>query len=648
MTKMKNITIRFILLWAALTVVGLSHAGNGDEFVLKAREAFGKENVVALSAHVAQLEAQQHILTPYAQYWLLMLKINQTDNQIISNFLTQHADYAFEHRLRGEYLKKLGKSKNWEQFLSEYALYKSDNAAVDCYAAEAYHTRPNTGSLLFAKSLWLNEKERPSDCDRLFDQLQSAGIVDEDAIWQRFRMALGVNHIGLSQSIAKRSKQYEPSQQKLINDVSKSPEKMLKNKQISFKTRFERELNLYALTSLAKQDTLLALAEFKKIQDNFNADEQSYFYSMLGLSAAKRHEAEAQVWFNKADIDTLNDEQFSWFARAALRQKDWVGLLAVINKMPSLIANEARWRYWKARALMAAQPQDEEAVGILTSLAPERHYYGWLAQDELNKFKMPTLTHYRPTQEEVAHIASRNGVKRAEALLALDLRWEGKQEWEKAVEGFSDKELLAAAEFANHKQWFDLAINTADKTTELHDFSLRYLMPYKSLMKKAADLHNVDETWAHGITRQESRFMHYAKSNVGAAGLMQLMPTTARWAAKRAGVNDYKTSMIHNLDTNVTIGTYYLRYTLDMMSGNKVMATAGYNAGPSRAKRWQANQPLEGAIYAETIPFNETRIYVQRVMANTHMYAQQLGNNHLSLKHRMGTIPAKASLSASN
>ena len=209
------------------------------------------------------------------------------------------------------------------------------------------------------------------------------------------------------------------------------------------------------------------------------------------------------------------------------------------------------------------------------------------------------------------------------------------------IASFDDKQLLAAAEFANQKGWNDLAINTADDTRGVHDFSLRYLMPYKKLMTNAANVQGVDVTWVHGITRQESRFMHYAKSHVGAAGLMQLMPTTARWAAKRAGVENYKRSMIHDLDTNVTIGTYYLRYTLALMNGNKIMATAGYNAGPSRAKKWLGAQSLEGAIYAETIPFNETRKYVQRVMANMHMYNQQLGIKGMTLKQLMGRTPAK-------
>lgn len=631
---------RMILMLASITIISSSYAAVNNQTVLKARAAYDKENITALSKYTRELEAKNHMLAPYAKYWLMRLNLDEVDNQTITSFLLQYADYPFADRLRGEYLKKLGKQRDWERFSQEQIQYKSENTAVACYAAEAYKARPNTGTLMFAKPLWLSAKERPNACNRLFDSMQAEGVIDEEAIWQRFRLALGSNRVSLAKSIPKRSKHYQASQIKFISRASKSPKKTLSKKQVSLKTRFGREVNLFALIRLSKKDTWQALAAFKKIQNSFNADEQSYFYGMLGLSASKRHESEAQLWFQKADFEGLNHEQISWFARATLRQKDWAGLLAVIEKMPPLIADEARWRYWKARALIERK-QNDEAIGILTGLAPERHYYGWLAQDELKGYTAPTLLHYKPTHDEVSKMSALAGIQRAEVLFDLDLRWEGRREWAKVIEGFGDKQLLAAAKFANRKQWYDLAINTADKTKEFHDFSLRYLMPYKGLMGKAANTQNIDETWVHGIVRQESRFMHYAKSRVGAAGLMQLMPTTARWAAKRAGVKKYKRSMIYDLDTNVAIGTYYLRHTLEVMKGSKVMASAGYNAGPGRAKRWRAKQSLEGAIYAETIPFNETRNYVQRVMANTHLYAQQLGRNRMKLKQRMGIVPAK-------
>lgn len=636
----KFLISRFILMLIVFCIIGSAYADTGSQIVTKARQAYDKENVTGLTEYAAQLQVQNHLLAPYAEYWLMRLDIENTDNNKINNFLTQYSDYAFADRLRGIYLKKLGLHKEWEQFSEEYAKYQSENAAINCYAEEAYHARPAAGTLASAKHLWLTPKSRPNDCGRLFDLMQAQGVIDEAAIWQRFRMSLGQNRVSLAKSIVKRSKRYQSSYPKLLKMASANPKLMIDKKKISFKSRFGREVNLYALISVAKKDTWQALNAFKKVQNKFNVDERGYFYSMLGLAAAKRHEPEATIWFQKAELETFNDEQVSWYARATLRQRNWASLLMIIEGMPATVADEARWRYWKARALIARQRRDE-AVGILTSLAVERHYYGWLAQDEIKHYEPAPLLHYKPTQEEVAKIGQLAAVKRAEALFASDLRWEGKREWAKAIEGFDDKRLLSAAWFANNKQWYDIAVNTADGTKEWHDFSLRYLTPYKSLMKAAAKKYNVDLTWVYGITRQESRFMHYAKSRVGAAGLMQLMPTTARWAAKRAGISNYKRSMIYDLDTNITIGTYYLSYAADTMNGNKIMATAGYNAGPSRGKRWRANEALEGAIYAETIPFNETRVYVQRVMANAHMYAKQLGGNKQTLKQRMGIVPAK-------
>jgi soluble lytic murein transglycosylase len=644
---MKLLTSRFLAFCFATLFATASFANLGDINVLKARESYDKENAAALNEYTNKLKAQHHILAPYAQYWLMTIKLEGTDNSAISSFLVQHEDYAFVQSLRGSLLRKLGRQKKWALFAQELALYQAtNNIAVECLAAEAAHVRDSNASLIPSKHLWLTGQSQPRECDNLFDAMESTGVIDEDAVWQRFRMAAEENRLSLAKAIMKRSKHYKTSHQRLMSSAYKSPSTFLKKKHVSFSTRFGHEVNLFALTRLARKDTWTAINAYQKIASLLSRDEKSHFHAILGLFAAKRHEAEAKLWFQKTDVASLSPEQISWYARATLRQSDWRHLLTVIAKMQPEIAEEARWRYWKARALMAlkrgANQQDKQAVDILTGLAHERHYYGWLAQDELVNYTPPKLAHYNATKREVVAIGNMPGVKRTAALLNLELRWESRGEWKKVIAAFNDKQLLAAAEFANLKGWNDLAINTADDTRGIHDFSLRYLMPYKKLMTNAANVQGVDVTWAYGVTRQESRFMHYAKSHVGAAGLMQLMPTTARWAAKRAGVENYKRSMIHDLETNVTIGTYYLRYTLALMDGNKIMATAGYNAGPSRAKKWLGVQSLEGAIYAETIPFDETRKYVQHVMANMHMYNQQLGIKGTTLKQIMGRTPAKA------
>ena len=185
---------------------------------------------------------------------------------------------------------------------------------------------------------------------------------------------------------------------------------------------------------------------------------------------------------------------------------------------------------------------------------------------------------------------------------------------------------------------FDRAINTADRTLEQHDFSLRYLAPYRDAVKQHAAQLNLDEAWVYGLIRQESRFIVDAKSRVGASGLMQLMPATAQWVAKKLGLKDWRWSQVTEVDTNVSLGTWYLRHVLDTLDGQPVLASAAYNAGPGRARAWRSGTAIEGAIYAETIPFNETRDYVQKVMANATYYAHTLGHQVQTLKQRLNTI----------
>ena len=619
-----------------------ANAATGDDDFVRARNAYDRKNAILLSEYVQVLQNQQYLLAPYAEYWLQLLNLAEADNQSVIDFINNNSDYPFADKLRGELLKKMAKVQDWQGFSAEHVNYAQEDAAVACYAAEANAINGDVASLELAKTIWLQAKEQPINCNSLFDRMQAANILNEDDIWARFRLALADNRLSLAKAIAKRSKYFEPNFYKLIDKAYTSPSAVLAKKSMSFRTNIGRELNLFALAKLAKTSSELSFNAFKKVESEFLPADRSYFYARLAHTSALRQEAQALPWFQLADTQ-LSKEQLAWYARAALRVKDWQNVLKAISKMDEIQAGEGAWRYWKARALIAqnnSQNNGIEANKLFAKLSTERHFYGWLAQDELQNFIGAQPVTYKVSNEEVQDIANLPAFQRADALLRLDFKWEAKAEWAAATKDFDDKQLLAAAEFASRKKWHDLAIATADKTTETHDFALRYPTPYRELMKPAARDQDIDEAWVYGITRQESRFMHYAKSGVGASGLMQLMPATAKWAAKRAGISNYSGSMIHQLDTNIALGTYYLRYTLDLMNNQAVMATAAYNAGPSRAKKWMATMPLEGAIYAETIPFTETRLYVQKVMANAHLYANRLGLKVMPLKQRLGVIPS--------
>ena len=618
-------------------------AAAGDDDLLQARAAYDRKNSIALSEYVQRLQSQHYILAPYADYWQMLLNLDEADNQTVVDFINKYSDYPFADRLRGEYLKKLGKKQDWAAFVEEFSNYQSEDPAVACYAAESSAANGDASLLESAKPLWMQAKEQPATCNSLYNTMQAANVLTENDIWSRFRLAAAENRLSLAKAIAKRSQNFESNQYKLIDKAYASPTVFLSKKLASFKTRFGREVNLFALNRIAKADSQQTLSAFRNVESLLQPEDRSYFYGRLALQAAQRQEPEAVAWFQKADNADLNKEQLAWYARSALRQQNWTMVLVAIANMQSPQTEEGAWRYWKARALKFKQ-QNVEANSLFAKLSTERHFYGWLAQEELDGLISAAQVNYKATDEDVAQIAQMSAFQRVDALQRLDLRWEAKAEWAQATKDFDDQQLLAAAEFAARKQWYDLAIITADKTTTMHDFGLRYPTPYRDLMKSAASQQGVDEAWVYGITRQESRFMHYARSGVGAAGLMQLMPATAKWAAPRAGISNYNNSMIHELDTNITLGTYYLSHTLELFNGQEAMATAAYNAGPSRAKKWAADVPLEGAIYAETIPFSETRTYVQKVLANAHLYAQRLGLKSIPLKKRLGIVPSKSGM----
>ncbi len=615
---------------------------NGDDDVLLAKAAYEKQNTFALADAVYRLKNLQHPLAPYADYWLMLANLDEASPETIRQFLTRYDGMPFADRLRGEWLKKLGKAQQWSLFLDVYPQYQLQDASVACYAVEANAEFNVENTLEAAKSIWFQAKEQPSNCNDLFDKMQQARVLTEEDLVARFRLALSENRVALAKGIAKRSNAIDAVFLKQVDTVNANPQKAIAKRTISLKTPFGKELYLYALNQMAKTSSSQALSAFSTIDGLFNAEQKSYFYGRLGLHAAQRHEPEAYQWFRLAEHTVLSHDQMEWYARTTLRQIHWAHLLEVIAMMPAEQADEATWRYWKARALKA-QNQMLEANSLFAGLSTERHFYGWLAQEELEASLRAQPVEFVPVEADVEVFAKSDVVQRAEALQRLEMRWEAKLEWALATDNLSDEQLITAAEYAARKKWFDLAVLTADKTKETHNFQLRYPTPYRNLMQPAAKEQGLDEAWVYGIIRQESRFMHYAKSGVGASGLMQVMPATAKWVAGKVGWTDYHQGMLHDLDTNISLGTYYMRYTADLFDGQETMATAAYNAGPSRAKKWMGNVPLEGAIYAETIPFSETRNYVKKVMANAHIYSPRLGLNNMSLKKRLGVIPAKFS-----
>ncbi|MCX5818527.1 MAG: transglycosylase SLT domain-containing protein [Deltaproteobacteria bacterium] len=622
-----------VALPAALFAAGTS---SQDKALLAARDAFVAGDGFKLAGYVGKIRG--HALESYVAFWGLKLRIEQASPEELRSFLSRNEGTLLAEQMRRDWLRVLGKSGQWDLFRQEFPLLVRADFEVDGYALQERWLRQDASVPAEIRSLWKSPRVLPLGCAPVVEAMLQSGDLAPRDLRDRFRLLMQAGLPGEAKRIAERLPADRAPAGYRIDNAAGVPAGFLERVNGGPKTAPERELAIVALIGLARNDPQQAFRFWDgRLKEAFSPEDRQYVWAILAAYAARRHLPEALDWFGKAGETPLSDEQLAWYARIALRQENWQEVKGAIGRMSPPERSEPAWIYWLGRSLCALGAKDEGRT-LFGRIAGEHHFYGRLAAEELGMpLEIPPKA-AAPTPEEMAGVTSLGGIGRALALYRLGLRTEGQAEWIWAVRGMDDRALLAAAELARRNGIWDRAINTADRTVAEHDFSLRYLAPYGKVLQKQARIRNLDEPLVLGLVRQESRFIADAKSTAGAAGLMQLMPSTARLVAKKIGMKDFRTSRLERPEVNAALGAFYLRQVLDGFGGNAVLAAAAYNAGPARASRWRDAKPLEGAIYVETIPFAETRQYVKKVMANAMYYAALLGGEQRSLKSRLGTI----------
>lgn len=605
-----------------------------------AQEAFRNNDAVKLERIAQRLKKSP--LEVYVSYYQLRLDLGNTAPSLVKSFLSRSEDTPVIDRLRGEWLKLLGKEQQWELFDSEYPRLLNEDTELACYALQSRRRSQEQAALRETRGLWFNGKDQPEGCSVLFESALFANIISEQDILRRLRLALEAGNVSLAQKLADRLGGNYAELSSVLKSAAADPDRFLDKLTLDSTNDSQRIAALFALQRLAKQSPELAAKRWANISAYFPATERQYYFGWLAYEAARNHDGRALQWYKEAANTQLNEQQSAWRVRTALRAQDWPEVLESISAMNSQQQREAAWVYWKARALRELN-KPVEARSLLAMLSGEIHFYGQLAGDELSDSPVlsETIVTYKPDQQAIDAMLELPGIQRTLALYRAGSFNDALEEWRWLLRNFNDRELLTAAEIARRNKMYDRAIGAADRTVSVHDFSLRYLAPYRDVLKTHIREHGLEEAWVYGLMRQESRFASSAKSEVGAAGLMQIMPATARWVADRLGLKSYHNKLIHQHDTNLRLGTYYMKAILSQFEGNSVLASAAYNAGPRRADEWRSDQPLEGAIYTETIPFEETRDYVKKVMSNTAYYAIQFNAPPRSLRQRMGIVAAK-------
>jgi soluble lytic murein transglycosylase len=643
-------------LWLVCSAVaqgaGTPATATPSDPINEAREALRKRDAKRLAALRNSAIADQHVLAPWVDYWELGNRISDVKTEEVEAFYQRWSGSYVEDRLRNDWLLELGRRRDWVAFARDYPRFRmNDDREVSCYWQLTEHL---AGQTVYetARALWFAQRDGDDGCTLMANTLFDGKVFGVDDVWMKLRLSTDANRPRVVRTVAALLDKATAAD---IVELLDNPVRYLRRHNSGAAVRNQGELALLAIVRTATSDPDVAAGLMdERWHGALGPERAAWAWAVIGKQAAMRLSIDAPQYYKRA-FATLrgspraaqwSDEMLGWAARSALRAgregDRWPIVLRSVWSMSEAEQSDPTWVYWTARALTATAAEGEagdeqrdKARGLYASIAAPLSFYGKLAAEEIGfAAELPWLAP-TPSDADRAQARANPGLNRALQLIALGLRSEGVREWNFSLRGMSERELFAAAELACERKVWDRCINTSDRTRQDIDLEQRYPMPYRDIVLARSQEAGLDPAYVYGLIRQESRFVSDARSNVGASGLMQLMPNTARWVARKLSL-DYKPEQIVDPTVNVKLGTGYLKLVLDDFGGSQAMAAAAYNAGPNRPRRWREGPSVEPAIWAENIPFNETRDYVKKVLSNAAVYASLLNGRALSLKSWLG------------
>ncbi len=579
---------------------------------------------------------KDYLLYPYLQYEDLRFRKASANDQVMAAFLDEHRDWAFTAGLRTAWLKALGGKTRWDSLL-KYA-NDSDDINVRCYLAHARIARGQIDGLLaVAQRLWTVGKSQPDACDPVFKWLKDQGGITAGLAWERIRLAMEARQPRLTLYLAR----FVPDSERTWVDrwwqQDRGGYRRLDRAKQWPDVEKSRQITSYGLRNLARSDPDRAWKILEKLGAHFNwsPDVEGTILREIALWSAVGVATGTSQRMHAVPGTYRDGKLLEWWGRYGLATEDWGEVIRVIASMPTDLKSDARWRYWDARArLITGDP--EYAQKMLGELALEASYYGFLSADYLDQPYSICPQEPKVDRASLDALREQPGFQRAlELRKAGILNWSG-GEWQMATRLLDNEGLRLAAALATEESWPDQAIFALGNSGDLRWYEWRFPVEYGALVENHARSKNLDISWVMGLMRSESAMAENAVSSAGARGLMQLKPDTARRVARRNSYRYTGREQLMNADTNILLGTSYLRELIDRFGNNPVLVSGAYNAGPNKVAHWLNSRPgAEPAIWIETLPYFETRDYIPRVLAFSTIYDWRLQQPVTRISSRM-------------
>ncbi len=638
--------------YAQLIALSVAYLGSTTAYALEqqfndAMRAANSGNTELLQQY--KVAMQNDALGYYPEYWILNQNLANQPASLIMNFAQRYPNSAMAEKLAADYVEE--KVKQADFLTAQPVLQYVSNAdrAETCAIAQV---RAKSGDpLVYAefKEVWLTTDSQPESCTGLGRMMLSSPLLTaedrQQRLWAQLRAGQSGQAIATAQTIGQSLSLAQ------LNAIQSNPLQYLWTAPKA--TAADHAYLVYAMGRLADSDLNSAFSIVKQTAAGTPDNVQKALFRAVGYvggTTVMKNNFNREV-LNYLDASyglAFSPEEAEIYARQAIRFSAWESLIRAINVMNVNQQQEDRWQYWLARASeqRGDRSSKKAAEEIYKRLASGGDYHNLLARDRLGQLTSGSNSQAQPSAQAMQRLNQDIHFRRAFALREIDAPAAYiNREWNWAVRQaylkHDDDLILAAAKRALDMGWHDRAIYAADRTTNKHNYNYRYPMPHQNYVVSHSQNAGIDPAWAYGLMRQESRFNTVARSHVGAGGLMQIMPDTAKLVARKMG-ESYNPAALTDMNTNIRYGTYYLSTIQNQLSNSPVLATAGYNAGPNRARRWQPEyQAIAADQYTETIPLLETRDYVKHVMTNATYYGILLGQGAQSIGKRMQQIPLR-------
>ncbi len=591
---------------------------------------------------------ERYVLWPDLRAAWLRARMRSVDHAAVESFLDRYGTLKPARELRYRYALHLAKAGDFDGYLEIYqAFYQGlEIARLDCIAlhAEILAGRDKrVGNRALA--LWMTGGSQTEECDPVFKYLRDTNKLSEDDYRARYALALEAREFSRARWLARSIDESLVEETTQWLRAQSNPEQFILAQPDNDDSELRSRQLAYAIERLAIRDPARAQQHWVELQKSrrFATDLRHATSRHIALQAAYDRVDGAYELLTSLPLELQDRDVLRWRARTSLTAERWSDLLNDIAMMSEAERGSEQWRYWQGLALARTREADASR-SVLEELAAERSYYGFLAADELGIAYEFADVRLQPDETLIQQLASREELIRARELFLVGLDGRGRSEWDAAVAGLAPGEKTQAAILADRWGWHSRAIATAASTGHYDDLALRYPLPWKQEFEQHSSSASIPATWALGVARSESLFMRDARSNAGAVGLMQLLPSTGRRVANRISLPYSGLETLTDPVMSIRLGTRYLGEMAERYDGNRVLATAAYNAGPHRVDHWLPESgAIDARIWIEAIPFRETRQYVRRVMTAETIFHWRLTGEFRRLSDELTKVKAPPS-----